>query len=560
MSDTTAADVVTTPSKTERYLPLIAMIFVTSMTFIDMTIVSIAAPDLEKDLGISDEAVQWVVNGYLLALAAFFALSGRIADVYGHKKMAIIGTVVFAFSSAMCGLTPEGTYAATWIISFRVIQGIGAAMLFPAALAIVVSAFPLRERGRALAVFFAITGAFTAIGPIAGGYLVEWSWRAIFWVNIPIAIIAVILTALCKPTLKPKKESIDWLGGAFIVLGMGLSVLGFQQASQWGWGSFPTIGCIIAGILIIGIFIWYELRQEHPLIKLRIFKDRAFIADNFVLFVSMMTFVPIFFFMSMYAQVVLGYSSQDAGLFLMWYFIGFVVTSQAGGALLDRYGSKASLIIGSAIGAIGYAGWAFQSTVMQAGAITPWIVVAGAGLGFIVGPASTDAVNRAIDASYGEVTGITQTLRNYGSALGMAILGTIMLNAADLRFMNSLLGFGLSEEQAQTFIDSSGNATSGGTVAGNVPAELQSRIYAAMQLDFAQAIQIVLYFMAGAMVVAMLIAFIHPGGRVVLPAAEEEAAEAAQADEDESPVKQIIKRVVIFLIIFGIIYALIYFL
>lgn len=541
---------------TQRYLPLVAMVFVTSMTFIDMTIVSIAAPDLEKELGISDQDVQWVINGYLLALASFFALAGRIADVYGHKRMAMIGTVVFAFSSGMCGLTPEGSFAAEWIISFRVLQGIGAALLFPAALAIVVAAFPVRERGRALAIFFAVTGGFTAIGPIAGGYLVEISWRAIFWINIPIAIIALILTAICKPAIQPKKEQIDWVGGLIIVVGMALSVLGFQQASSWGWLSPATLGCIIVGLAVVAFFVWFEIRQAHPLIRMTIFKDRAFVADNFVLFVAMMTFVPVFFFMSMYAQIVLGYSSQDAGMFLMWFFLGFVVASQVGGALLDRVGSKLPMILGCAIGAVGYAVWAYQTTAMSANSITPWIIMAGAGIGLLLGPASTDAVNRAIDASYGEVTGITQTLRNYGSALGMAILGTIMLNSADSRFISTLTGLGMTEQQAETFVASSANATSGGGAPSNVPESIQEKVMAAIQLDFAQAIQLVLWCMAGIMVVALLIAFVHPGGKVAIPVDEQAEAVAAKAAEG-SPAKELIKRLIIFLIIFAIIYALV---
>lgn len=538
------------PSK-QKYLPLIAMVFVTSMTFIDMTIVSIASPEVEQELGISDADIQWVINGYLLSLAALFALAGRIADVYGHKRMAIVGTVVFAISSTLCGLTPIADYSAAWIITFRIIQGAGAAMLFPAALAIVVAAFPLRERGRALAIFFAVTGAFTAIGPIAGGYLVEWTWRSIFWINIPIAIIAVILTAMCKPSIQPKKEKIDWIGGVLIVAGMGLSVLGFQQASQWGWGSAATILCIAVGLIIVGIFIWFETKQETPLIKMRIFKDRAFIADNFTLFFAMMTFVPIFFFLSMYSQIVLGYNASDSGLFIMWYFVGFVVASQIAGNMLDRIGSKVPLLIGCVVGAVGYGVWAYQSTQMTSGSITPWIVVAGAGLGFIVGPASTDAVNRAIGASYGEVTGITQTLRNYGSALGMAILGTVMLSAADSRMLSTLTGLGLSQSQAEQIITSTGNGGGGG--AAGAAANIPNSVMHAIQLDFAQAIQIVLYIMAGMMVLALFAALIHPGGRVELPAdaPEEEKAEPTAADAR----KELIKRIVVFAIVFAVLWV-----
>ncbi|MCH9816897.1 MAG: MFS transporter, partial [Actinomycetia bacterium] len=246
-------------SKRARYFALAAMVFVTSMTFIDMTIVTIAAPDIEKELGISDEALQWVINGYLLGLAATFAFWGRVADVAGHRKMAIIGTLVFVIASTMCGLTPDGDIASAWIIGFRIIQGVGAAMLFPAALAIVVASFPVSERGRALAIFFAITGGFTAIGPIAGGYLTEWTWRSIFWINIPIAIVAIILTAKCQTTLQPKKEPIDYRGAVIIIVGMALSIIGVQQAGVWGWTSPWTIGAIVLGLVVLAIFVRFEL-------------------------------------------------------------------------------------------------------------------------------------------------------------------------------------------------------------------------------------------------------------------------------------------------------------
>ena len=175
------------------------MIFAVAMTFIDQTIVSIAAPEVQKELGLTSTGVQWAINAYLLSLAALFAFGGRLADTVGHRKMVTLGVVVFAVASAMCGLTPKGSIAEAWIVTFRVIQGAGGAIMFPAALAIVVQTFALRERGRALAIFFGIAGGLTAIGPILGGYLTQWTWRAIFWVNIPVAIIALVLIAISKP-------------------------------------------------------------------------------------------------------------------------------------------------------------------------------------------------------------------------------------------------------------------------------------------------------------------------------------------------------------------------
>lgn len=538
-----------------RYLALTAMVFATGMTFIDMTIVSIGAPVIESDLGISDDAVQWVVNGYLLGLAATFALMGRVADVYGHRRMVIIGTLVFAFSSLMCGLTPSGNIAAAWLIGWRVVEGVGAAMLFPAALAIVVAAFPPAGRGRALALFFAITGGLTAIGPIVGGYLVDWNWRSIFWVNIPIAIIALILTAIAKPTTERRDEPVDWTGALLTIVGMGLSVLGFQQAGTWGWSSPLTWSCIIGGLIVLIAFVRYELGRQYPLIKMKIFADRAFQADNAVLFFMSMAFVPVFFFLSVYAQAALGYSAQEAGLFLMWYFIGFVIASQIGGAILDRKGSKLPMLVGGVIGAIGYAGWAFNAGSLNAGAVTPWIAVGGFGVGLMLGPASTDAVNRAIDATYGEVTGITQTVRNYASALGFAILGSVMSNGIASDLATSAQQNGLNQQQAETLVASAGGQTSGGAAGtmANLPAGAQSFL-AAVPGDFATALSTVIYAMAVMLLLAAVAALRHPGGRA--PVAEQAAVDAA-AEPGGSATKETVKRLLVFAAVFVVIYLVI---
>src|SRR6202453_4817786 len=228
-----------------RNLVLAAMIFAVAMTFIDQTIVSIAVPQIQRELGLTSTGVQWAVNGYLLSLAALFAFGGRLADTIGHRRMVTLGVIVFAAASAMCGLTPKGSLAEAWIVVFRVIQGAGGAIMFPAALAIVVQTFALRERGRALAIFFGIAGGLTAIGPILGGVLTQWTWRAIFWVNIPVAVIALILIVAAKPRTVHRPARMDYRGLALIASGVALSVFGFQQSSIWGWDS-PGIWLAIA--------------------------------------------------------------------------------------------------------------------------------------------------------------------------------------------------------------------------------------------------------------------------------------------------------------------------
>ena len=524
------------PSTTARSknLALAAMLFAVAMTFIDQTIVAIASPDIQQELDLSRSGVQWVINGYLVALAAGFALGGRLADVLGSKRVVLVGIIGFAGSSALCGATPKGSFAETWLIVFRVVQGLSAALMIPAALAVVVSSFALAERGRALAIFFGISGGLTAIGPIAGGYLTQWTWRAIFWINIPVAIIAVVLTLMAGIESRPRKERIDWRGAVLVAAGMALSVLGFEQASSWGWGSPLTWGCIIGGLLILVLFVLVELRTPQPLIKVRIFQDRAFVVDNAVLFFSMIAFVPVFFFASVYSQVSLGYDASNAGLYLLVFFGGFAPAAQIGGRILDKQGAKPAIVLGSALAAAGFLLWAWKLTDLSLGAQWWCIVLAGAGIGLLLGPASTDATNRSINASYGEVTGITQTVRNYGSALGLAILGTVLGNVFANRLTTSLEGFGLPADQAAA-IAAQGASASGGAAAdssqtANLPAQVQDQIGAAVANDFAVATQAVLIGMAIALVVSFLAALLHPGGRVTQERVEVDGAPVPTPD------------------------------
>lgn len=412
---------------TSPNLVLMAMVFAVSMNFIDQTIIALAVPEIQDELKLSTQGVQWVINAYVLALAASFILAGKLSDVFGHRRLVIIGTVIFTSASAACGFTPQGEYAEAWIIAFRAVQGVGAALLFAAALALVVATFPLNQRGAKLAIFFAVTGAMTGIGPLAGGYLTEWTWRAVFWVNIPIAIIALILTVYVRPVDPTRRVPIDWWGAVLAALGMGLSVFGFQHASTWGWSDLRTIAAIAAGLTLLLVFGLFELRRRVPLVDLRIFKIRAFLVENMVLFFASMVFVPLFFFGSLYSQISLGDSSANAGVYILTFFIGFFPASIRGGKVFDKLGAKYVVTSGAIISAVGFWLWSNQLTELSWNDQWWAIIIAGAGMGLIIGPASTDAINRAARLSYGEATGILQTARYYGSAMGLAILGTILI-------------------------------------------------------------------------------------------------------------------------------------
>jgi EmrB/QacA subfamily drug resistance transporter len=506
---------------TNKNLVLAAMVFAVAMTFIDQTIVAIAIPNIQKQLSLSPTGTQWVINGYLLALSALFAFGGKLGDVLGRKRMVLVGVTGFAIASAACGLTPKGGIAEVWIIFFRVVQGATAALLFPAAVAIVVASFPLRERGKAMAIFFGISGGLTAIGPIAGGFLTQWTWRAIFWINIPVAIIAVVLTQIACPEDEPRPEKLDYRGTALITGAMGLTVLGFEQSSVWGWSSPATWACVIVGVLLMVVFVRFELSIKQPLLRLQIFLDRGFATDTVVLGLMSIVFVPFFFFGSVYAQVALGKNSSQAGEYILWFFIGFVIMAQVGGRMLDRRGARSSIVIGGALGAVGFFLLAGKLTDLSLGAQSLYIAIAGGGLGLMLGPASTDAVNRAPSTSYSEVTGITQTARNFGASLGLAVLGAILISRNDTNVTAALTKHGVPSGVAHRIAASFSGSASSSSGSGRSPALVHD-----VQLAFAHSTQSVFYIMAGVMVATFIVAVRWlPRGRL----------ESAGDDEFEAP-------------------------
>ena len=493
-----------------KNLVLAAMVFAVAMTFIDQTIVAIAIPNIEKQLSLSETASQWVINGYLLSLSALFAFGGKLGDVLGRRRMVVLGVIGFAVTSAACGFTPKGSAAATWIILFRVLQGASAAVMFPAAVGIVVASFPLRERGKAMAIFFGISGGLTAIGPIAGGFLTQWTWRSIFWINIPVAIIALYLIYRAQIDDERHPASLDYRGTVLIIGGMGLLVLGLQQSSSWGWSSVNTWACIVIGAILMVAFVAEELRNPEPLLRLRIFGDRAFAVDTAALGLMSAVFVPFFFFASVYSQVSLGETASNAGIYILYFFIGFVIAAQIGGRILDRRGARPAVVIGSALSAVGFYLLGHKLTDLSLGAQWPYIVMAGAGMGLMLGTASTDAVNRAPATSYSEVTGITQTARNFGASLGLAIMGAVLISRTETNVTGALTKAGVPGSVARRVASSFGTSPGAGSGNGQPHAIVHD-----VQLAFAHSTQTVFYIMAGIMTATFIVtARWLPRGRV----------------------------------------------
>jgi EmrB/QacA subfamily drug resistance transporter len=423
------------PSEFQRYRVLWPLVPAMAMVMIDFTIVSISASTIQSDLALSETAVQWLVTAYALSTAAFVALGGRLGDILGHKRIVVSGVILFAGASLMCGLVPDsGSIAVPWLVTFRVLQGVGAGLLIPSATVLVLDAFPPAERGKGLAVFFIVAGLFTAIGPIAGSYLTEfWTWRAIFWINVPVAIFALIEFSFAKLNDVKRPARVDWRGAFLIVLGMSLTVLGIQQSTEWGWGNPATIGSIVAGVAVLGLFFVVERKTEDPLIDVNaMIANRPFAVDNLLTFLVFGPWLAVFFFGSMYFQVAVGQEPTQAGFSILTMFYSFFIASRIGGGWMDKFGPKRPVSIGFLLGTIGMIVWAGELSNLSHSETLVGMLLTGAGFGLVFSPLNTDALNRLPDAMRGQGSGVIQTFRNFGSAIGMAIMGSIVAGATDL--------------------------------------------------------------------------------------------------------------------------------
>jgi MFS family permease len=317
-----------------------------------------------------------------------------------------------------------------------------------------------------------------------------------------VAIIALILIWKSKPDDERRATTIDYRGTVLITGAMGLIVLGLQQSSVWGWGGIATWICIVAGIVSMVAFIAWELRCPEPLLRLHIFRDRGFSVETLVLGLISVVFVPFFFFASIYAQVSLGETASKAGVYILYFFLGFVIMAQLGGRILDRRGARQAVVLGCALGAVGFYLLAGKLTDLSLHAQWPYVMIAGGGIGLMLGTASTDAVNRAPRSSYSEVTGITQTARNFGASLGLAVLGAILITENHANVTNALTNAGVPARAAHKVAASLSATTPGAQPGAHQPSALVHDV----QLAFAHSTQTIFYIMAAVMAASFLVA------------------------------------------------------
>jgi EmrB/QacA subfamily drug resistance transporter len=410
------------------------------MAFIDGTVVNVALPALQASFHATVLDVQWVIESYGLLLGALILVGGSLGDLFGRRRMFVVGVAIFAVASAGCGLAPN----IHQLIIARSIQGVGAALLVPGSLAIISASFDEKSRGQAIGTWSGFTAITTAIGPVLGGWLVEHaSWRAVFFINLPLAA-AVIAVSLWRI---PESRSgmaggIDWIGAILATFGLGGLVNGFIESVNLGWRNPLVFGSLIVGFGCLIAFGFVESRVTAPMLPLMLFKSRSFSGAN-LLTLFLYSAVGIFFFLFPLNLIqVQGYSATAAGASVLPLILLMFFLSRWSGGLVARYGPRGPLIIGPFIVALGFVLFAVPSvggSYWQA--FFPAMIVLGFGMAVTVAPLTTVVMNSVTQDRVGTASGINNTVARVAGVLAIAMLGIVMVEAFGSRLNDSLAHF-----------------------------------------------------------------------------------------------------------------------
>jgi EmrB/QacA subfamily drug resistance transporter len=453
MSDVAASRAPAHDLHINPWLVLVLVCMAQFMVVLDATIVNVALPSIQEDLGMSDADLQWVVNAYALTFGGFLLLGGRAGDLMGRKRVFLVGVVVFTMASLLNGLAPSSEA----LIVFRGLQGLGAALIAPAALSIITTTFEEgAERTKAMGVWAAIAVGGAAVGLVLGGILTTaFSWPWIFYVNVPVGIAVFIASMRFVPESKDEHEhkSFDLAGAVTVTAGLLALVYGIVKAQEKGWVSLHTGGFFGVAFVLLGAFVVIERRSVEPLVRLGIFRVRTVRAANVVMFLVAAGLFAMFYFTTLYFQRVLGYSALEAGLAFLPFTAGVIVGAGLSQSLVRRLGAREVPLIGMPMAIIGLLLFVrLQPDGSYVTDVLPGIVLASIGMGMTFVPITLIATSGISHDDAGLASGLFNTSQQIGGALGLAILATLAVDATD----DTLTGLGRepqAADQAQALVD-----------------------------------------------------------------------------------------------------------
>jgi EmrB/QacA subfamily drug resistance transporter len=412
-----------------RWWTLAAMCFALFMLMLDNTVVNVALPAIQRGLGASLSGLEWTVNAYTLAFAVFLVTGGRLGDIFGRRRAFLVGVTVFALASAAVGAAPnEGL-----LVAARAIQGLAGALVMPATLSLVTTAFPPEERGKAIGTWAGVSGLALALGPVVGGALTEYvSWRAIFYLNLPVAAGAVAMTLYSTRESRDDtaERRVDFAGIVTLSAGLTVLVLALIEGNRWGWASAAILGLLAGAVAALAVFAALERRVPAPMVDFTFFRSRSFFGANLAGFIVTFAMFGMFFFLALYMQNLLGLSPLQTGVRFLPTTIAVIVTSPLAGRLADRIGARIPLTCGLAITAGSLALTSRIDVTSGYGRIFPALLIMGVGIGFTMAPLSTAAMNAVSHTKAGVASGVLAMSRMVGATFGVAALGALIQHLA----------------------------------------------------------------------------------------------------------------------------------
>lgn len=419
-----------------KWWTLAAMCFALFMIMLDNTIVNIALPSIQRDLHASTSSLLWTIDAYILTFAVLILLGGKLGDRYGRKRIFLVGLGVFTLASALCAIATSESE----LIAFRALQGVGGAMLNPLSLSIIAQAFPRKQLPTAIGIWAGVSGLGLAVGPLAGGFLVEQvSWSAVFWINVPIGVVAAAVTLWAvRESRDTTTASLDIPGTGLITLGLLALVWALIKSSSHGWGSGYTLGFLAAAAVLLVAFIAWERRLADPMLPLAFFRRRAFsVASALVILVGFGMFGSMWF-VTLYFQNVKGYSPLQAGVRSLPLTMMIMGVAPLAGKINAKLGPRLQLTIGMLLSTAGLFGLAQLGVHSSYNAIWPFYALMGGGLAFAMPAVSATGMAAVDPHKVGVASGVINASRQVGGVLGVAVLGSVGASLAGSRWTANL--------------------------------------------------------------------------------------------------------------------------
>jgi EmrB/QacA subfamily drug resistance transporter len=408
-----------------KWWTLGAVAFGLFMIMLDNTIVNVALPSIQRDLGIGLSELEWVVNGYALTFAVLMLTGGKLADQLGRRLVFIAGLAVFAAASLACGLAPS----AGWLIGARIVQGVGAALMNPATLSIITATFPPRQRGMAIGIWAGVSALALAIGPLVGGVITEqiaWGW--IFFINVPVGVVAIIVARLVIDETRDTsaEQRLDLPGLATSAVGLFALTYALIEANTYGWTSGRILALFATAAFFLALFVVVELRQKIPMLDLSLFKNSTFVGANATMMLVALAMFGVFFFVSLFMQNILGYSATKAGAVFLPMTMLIIIVAPAAGRLSDRVGAR--WLMGTGLICLGTSLVVFSRLDFDSGFwdICPGLILGGFGMALAMTPTTAAAMGSVPVDKAGIGSAVLNSMRQIGGSLGIAIMGAIV--------------------------------------------------------------------------------------------------------------------------------------